>query len=272
MLEVSELHVKYGIIEALHGISFRVNKGEIVALLGANGAGKSTTLMSIMRLPPPEGPQVSKGEIKFDGTSLLPVSAHTLVSRYGIGLVPEGRHIFGNLTVYENLKLATYARKDREQIQRDYDRVFTLFPRLADRKSQRGDLLSGGEQQMLAIGRAFMCGVGFILLDEPADHQRRVGGNAVLEILQFLGQADADQVRPGAEHLPEFDRGRPELLNRQPQTDLPAVAGDGLALMRLEEVFGEIRPQHTDPVRQSILAQDSENLPPAVDIPVDLRN
>ena len=168
MLEVSDLHVKYGIIEALHGISFRVNKGEIVALLGANGAGKSTTLMSIMRLPPPEGPRVSKGEIKFDGTSLLPVAAHTLVSRYGIGLVPEGRHIFGNLTVYENLKLATYARKDREQIQRDYDRVFALFPRLADRKSQRGDLLSGGEQQMLAIGRAFMCGVGFILLDEPS--------------------------------------------------------------------------------------------------------
>jgi len=168
MLEVSELHVKYGIIEALHGISFRVNKGEIVALLGANGAGKSTTLMSIMRLPPPEGPQVSKGEIKFNGTSLLPVSAHTLVARYGIGLVPEGRHIFGNLTVYENLKLATFARKDRAQIQRDYDRVFALFPRLADRKSQRGDLLSGGEQQMLAIGRAFMCGVGFILLDEPS--------------------------------------------------------------------------------------------------------
>ncbi len=168
MLEVSDLHVKYGNIEALHGISFRVNEGEIVALLGANGAGKSTTLMSIMRLPPPEGPQVSKGEIKFNGTSLLPVSAHTLVSRYGIGLVPEGRHIFGNLTVFENLKLATFARKDREQIQRDYERVFALFPRLADRKSQRGDLLSGGEQQMLAIGRAFMSGVGFILLDEPS--------------------------------------------------------------------------------------------------------
>jgi branched-chain amino acid transport system ATP-binding protein len=168
MLEVTELHAKYGNIEALHGISFHVDKGEIVGLLGANGAGKSTTLMSIMRLAPPEGPQVSKGEIKFNGTSLLPVSAHTIVSRHGIGLVPEGRHIFGNLTVYENLKLATFARKDREQIHLDYDRVFALFPRLADRKSQRGDLLSGGEQQMLAIGRAFMCGVGFILLDEPS--------------------------------------------------------------------------------------------------------
>ncbi len=168
MLKVSDLHAKYGNIEALHGISFHVEKGEIVSLLGANGAGKSTTLASIMRLAPPEGPQVSRGEIKFNGASLLPVPTHTLVSRYGIGLVPEGRHIFGNLTVHENLKLATFARKDREQIHRDYDRVFALFPRLADRKSQRGDLLSGGEQQMLAIGRAFMCGVNFILLDEPS--------------------------------------------------------------------------------------------------------
>ena len=168
MLEVSDLHVKYGNIEALHEISFRVNEGEIVALLGANGAGKSTTLMSIMRLPPPEGPQVSKGEIKYKGTSILQVPTHALVSRYGIGLVPEGRHIFGNLTVFENLKLATFARKDNRRIQKDFERVFALFPRLANRKSQRGELLSGGEQQMLAIGRAFMSGVGFVLLDEPS--------------------------------------------------------------------------------------------------------
>ncbi len=168
MLEVSNLHVKYGNIEALHGLSFRVDEGEMVALLGANGAGKSTTLASIMRLPPPEGPQVSKGEIKFRGTDILAVSAHVIVSKFGIGLVPEGRHIFGNLTVFENLKLATYARKDREQIEKDYERVFTLFPRLAERRGQRGDLLSGGEQQLLAIGRAFMSGVRFILLDEPS--------------------------------------------------------------------------------------------------------
>jgi branched-chain amino acid transport system ATP-binding protein len=168
MLEVTELCVKYGNIEALHGISFRVDEGEIVAMLGANGAGKSTTLMSIMRLPPPEGPRVSKGEIKFKGASILHVPTHTLVSAYGIGLVPEGRHIFGSLTVLENLKLATFARKDNQRIQKDFERVFTLFPRLADRKAQRGDLLSGGEQQMLAIGRAFMSGAGFILLDEPS--------------------------------------------------------------------------------------------------------
>ncbi len=168
MLEVSDLHVKYGNIEALHGISFSVNEGEMVALLGANGAGKTTTLMSIMRLPPPEGPQVSKGEIKFKGVDLLPVAPHILVSKHGVGLVPEGRHIFGNLTVFENLKLATYARTDKDQIARDYERVFSLFPRLSDRRTQRGELLSGGEQQMLAIGRAFMSGVRFILLDEPS--------------------------------------------------------------------------------------------------------
>ena len=168
MLEVSDLYVKYGNIEALHGISFQVREGEIVALLGANGAGKSTTLMSIMRLPPPEGPRVSSGNIEYNGTSLLPVAAHTVVAGHGIGLVPEGRHIFGNLTVMENLKLATYARTDKEQIRSDYERVFALFPRLADRRGQRGDLLSGGEQQMLAIGRAFMSGVRFILLDEPS--------------------------------------------------------------------------------------------------------
>lgn len=168
MLEVRDLRVRYGNIEALHGISFHVNEGEIVALLGGNGAGKSTTLMSIMRLPPPDGPQVSQGSIKYNGTDLLPVSAHNMVAKHGIGLVPEGRHIFGNLTVFENLKLATYARKDREQIEKDYHRVFSLFPRLGDRRSQTGDLLSGGEQQMLAIGRAFMSGVRFILLDEPS--------------------------------------------------------------------------------------------------------
>lgn len=168
MLEVSDLHVKYGNIEALHGISLRVDEGEIVALLGANGAGKSTTLMSIMRLPPPEGPVVTQGSITYNGVDLLPIPAHNIIARQGIGLVPEGRHIFGNLTVFENLKLATFARKDRERIEHDYERVFTLFPRLADRRTQRGDLLSGGEQQMLAIGRAFMSGVRFILLDEPS--------------------------------------------------------------------------------------------------------
>ncbi len=168
MLTVADLHVKYGNIEALHGISLSVEEGEIVALLGANGAGKSTTLMSIMRLAPPEGPVVTKGAISYNGADLLPIPAHNVIAKHGIGLVPEGRHIFGNLTVFENLKLATFARNDKERIGQDYERVFSLFPRLADRRTQRGDLLSGGEQQMLAIGRAFMSGVKFILLDEPS--------------------------------------------------------------------------------------------------------
>ncbi len=168
MLEVDNLHVRYGNIEALHGISFRVEEGEMVALLGANGAGKSTTLMSIMRLAPPDGPVVTAGRITYQGTDLLPVPAHNVVVKHGIGLVPEGRHIFGNLTVFENLKLATYARRDDAGIAQDYERVFSLFPRLRDRRHQRGDLLSGGEQQMLAMGRAFMTGVRFILLDEPS--------------------------------------------------------------------------------------------------------
>ena len=168
MLEVEKLHVSYGNLEALHGVDFFVEEGEIVALLGANGAGKSTTLMSIMRLPPPEGPQVKSGSIRYKGKDLLSVPAHQVVAHHGIGLVPEGRHIFGNLTVEENLKLATYARKDAERIAADYDRVFTLFPRLSDRRRQRADTLSGGEQQMLAMGRAFMSGVRFILLDEPS--------------------------------------------------------------------------------------------------------
>ena len=168
MLEIRELRVRYGAVEALHGVSLHVKDGEMVALLGANGAGKSTTLMSIMRLPPPEAPRVTGGQILFRGADLLKVPPHEVVSKLGLGLVPEGRRVFGNLSVFENLKLATYARRDHDRIREDYERVFSLFPRLADRRHQRVDTLSGGEQQMLAVGRAFMCGAGFILLDEPS--------------------------------------------------------------------------------------------------------
>jgi branched-chain amino acid transport system ATP-binding protein len=191
MLEVEDLHVSYGNIEALHGVSFTVNQGEMVALLGANGAGKSTSLMSIMRLPPPEGPIVTRGKIRHDGVDLLPVPAHAIVARHGMGLVPEGRHIFGNLTVQENLKLATYARKDGPQIARDYQRVFALFPRLADRRHQRGDTLSGGEQQMLAMGRAFMSGINFILLDEPSMGLAPLLMQELFRVLKELNEAGA---------------------------------------------------------------------------------
>ncbi len=168
LLEVKDLYVKYGNIEALHGISFHVNKGEIVTLIGSNGAGKTTTLHTITRVPPPEGPRVTQGDILYKGESILKVEPHALVRDYHIALAPEGRHIFGNLTVEENLKLATYARKNDAVIQSDYERVYSLFPRLTERRNQRSESLSGGEQQMLAVGRALMTGCNFILLDEPS--------------------------------------------------------------------------------------------------------
>jgi branched-chain amino acid transport system ATP-binding protein len=169
LLSVENLQVKYGNIEALHGISFHVDRGEIVALIGANGAGKTTTLLSIMRLPPPEAPKVVEGDIKYEGQSILGMEPHDVVRKLHMDLSPEGRRIFGNLTVMENLVLATYARKDGEEaVARDLDRVLSLFPRLSERRRQRSESLSGGEQQMLAVGRAIMTGCDFILLDEPS--------------------------------------------------------------------------------------------------------
>jgi branched-chain amino acid transport system ATP-binding protein len=168
LLSVENLHVAYGPIEALHGITFQVKEGEIVTLIGANGAGKSTTLMSIMRLPPPEAPMYRSGKMTFQGQDLTRFAAHQVVSRLGISLVPEGRRIFGNLTVWENLKLAAYSQDDAQKVQQKARRIFELFPRLEERRNQMADTLSGGEQQMLAVARAMMTGGTMILLDEPS--------------------------------------------------------------------------------------------------------
>lgn len=168
LLEVKNLYVKYGNIEALHGISFTVDKGEIVTLIGANGAGKTTTLHTITRVPPPEGPKITQGDILYEGKSIIGTEAHKVVQDLKIALSPEGRHIFGNLTVEENMQLATYARKDNDQIQVDFKRVYDLFPRLFERRKQRSESLSGGEQQMLSVGRSLMTGANFIMLDEPS--------------------------------------------------------------------------------------------------------
>lgn len=168
LLEIKDLYVQYGNIEALHGISFNVDRGEIVTLIGSNGAGKTTTLHAITRIPPPEGSKVTKGDILYNDNSLLNVPAHSIVSDYHMALAPEGRHIFGNLTVDENLKLATYSRKDDDKLKIDYERVYDLFPKMAERKKQRSETLSGGEQQMLSISRAIMTACDFILLDEPS--------------------------------------------------------------------------------------------------------
>jgi branched-chain amino acid transport system ATP-binding protein len=168
LLEVENLAASYGNIQALHGISFHVCEGEIVTLIGANGAGKTTTLHSLCRLAPPEAPRVIGGDIRLHGKSLLNTRPDQVVSRLGMALVPEGRRIFGSLTVEENLQLATYARPKGTDLSHEFQRVFDLFPRLAERRRQRSESLSGGEQQMLAVGRALMTGGRFLLLDEPS--------------------------------------------------------------------------------------------------------
>ncbi|MBC7339994.1 MAG: ABC transporter ATP-binding protein [Firmicutes bacterium] len=164
MLTVENLRVSYDRIAALHGISFHVEEGEIVCIIGANGAGKSTTLRAISRLVPAE----PGSKITFRGENLLRYPPEKVVSQLGISHVPEGRRLFDNLTVMENLRLAAFARKDHQQIERDLERVFSIFPRLKERITQKAGTLSGGEQQMLAVGRAFMSGRRMMLLDEPS--------------------------------------------------------------------------------------------------------
>ncbi len=162
MLELRGVSSGYGAIEALRGIDLRVSKGEIVTLIGANGAGKSTTLRNIVGLV-----KLTAGEIVFEGQPLKGIPTHTITSM-GISLVPEGRAIFANLTVQDNLDMGAYLRKDRNEKAQDLERVFTLFPRLRERRKQQGGTLSGGEQQMLAIGRALMARPRLLLLDEPS--------------------------------------------------------------------------------------------------------
>ncbi len=164
MLKIENLIVDYGNIRALHGVNLELNEGEIVTIIGANGAGKSTTLRAISRLVPMN----KESRITFNGEDLNSYPADKVVSRLGISHVPEGRRLFGNLTVLENLKLACFARKDTENIGNDLERVFTIFERLRERSIQKAGTLSGGEQQMLAIGRAFMSGRKIMLLDEPS--------------------------------------------------------------------------------------------------------
>lgn len=164
LLAIENLQVSYERIKALHGISFEVDEGEIVCIIGANGAGKSTTLRAISRLVPVE----PGSKMTFMGEDLLAYPADKVVSELGISHVPEGRRLFDNLTVMENLRLATFARKDGKEIEDDLERVFSIFPRLAERKIQKAGTLSGGEQQMLAVGRALMSARRVMLLDEPS--------------------------------------------------------------------------------------------------------
>jgi branched-chain amino acid transport system ATP-binding protein len=162
LLELSDVSVHYGRIQAVSGLSIKVEEGEIVTLIGANGAGKSTTMRAISGIRP-----LSGGSITFAGEDISKLRADLRVVR-GISQAPEGRGIFPGMTVLENLDMGAYARKDRKNLQPDFDRVFELFPRLAERKGQYGGTMSGGEQQMLAIGRALMAKPKLLLLDEPS--------------------------------------------------------------------------------------------------------
>jgi len=162
LLEVKDVHTFYGNIQALKGISLEVEEGECVTLIGSNGAGKSTTLRSISGLTP-----ARQGSIRFKDREITETPPQDIVSM-GVALSPEGRHVFPRMTVFENLMLGAYLRRDDDGIQQDVDRVYSLFPRLKERERQKGGTMSGGEQQMLAIGRALMASPTLLLLDEPS--------------------------------------------------------------------------------------------------------
>ena len=161
MLEVKDLEVYYGMIQAIKGISFEVNKGEVIALIGANGAGKTTTLHTITGLLSPK-----KGSVMFERKDITKIPAHKIVSM-GMAHVPEGRRVFADLSVYENLKLGAYTRKDKENLNKDLESIYERFPRLAERKNQSAGTLSGGEQQRAAIARAIVNKPSLIIADEP---------------------------------------------------------------------------------------------------------
>jgi branched-chain amino acid transport system ATP-binding protein len=182
ILAVSNLKVSYDSIQAVNDISFNVGKGEIVTLIGANGAGKSSILRAISGLIP------YSGSITYSGKNLKHIAADQIVAT-GIAQVPEGRGIFGNLTVLENLKIATWQRKDKEKVAKDFENVFLLFPRLRERRKQQGGMLSGGEQQMLAVGRALMTDAPMLLLDEPSMGLSPVLVRDIFKIIQDINHA-----------------------------------------------------------------------------------
>ena len=178
MLEVKDLEVYYGMIQAIKGISFEVNQGEVIALIGANGAGKTTTLHTITGLLSPK-----KGSVLFEGQDITKVPAHKIVSM-GMAHVPEGRRVFSQLSVYENLKLGAYTRKDRSNIDKELQSIYERFPRLAERKNQLAGTLSGGEQQMLAMGRALMSKPSIVLMDEPSMGLSPILVNEIFDIIE----------------------------------------------------------------------------------------
>jgi len=182
VLLIDDIHTFYGSIEALKGISLEVRDGEIVTLIGANGAGKSTTLRSISGIVPPR-----TGKIVFNGREIQNMPGHA-VAEIGIAQAPEGRRIFPRMTVLENLEMGAFTRRDQSGIRKDLDRVYTLFPRLKERERQKGGTMSGGEQQMLAIGRALMAQPRLLLLDEPSLGLAPVIVDRIYEVIREINQ------------------------------------------------------------------------------------
>ncbi len=183
MLEIKDLEVYYGMIQAIKGISFEVNQGEVIALIGANGAGKTTTLHTITGLLSPK-----KGSVLFEGQDITKVPAHKIVSM-GMAHVPEGRRVFSQLSVYENLKLGAYTRKDKSNIDKELQSIYERFPRLAERKNQLAGTLSGGEQQMLAMGRALMSKPSIVLMDEPSMGLSPILVNEIFDIIESISKS-----------------------------------------------------------------------------------
>ena len=182
MLEIKDVEVFYGMIQAIKGVSFQVNEGEVIALIGANGAGKTTILHSITGLIAPK-----KGQIFFEEQDITATPAHKIVSM-GMAHVPEGRRVFAQLTVLENLKMGAFTRKDKEEVEESLIRVYKRFPRLEERKNQMAGTLSGGEQQMLAMGRALMSRPRIILIDEPSMGLSPIFVNEIFDIIREVSE------------------------------------------------------------------------------------
>lgn len=183
MLEIKDLEVYYGVIQAIKGVSFEVNEGEVIALIGANGAGKTTILHTITGLITPKA-----GKVIFEGEDITKMPGHKIVTR-GIAHVPEGRRVFADLTVLENLKLGAYTRKDKKEIEESMEMIYSRFPRLKERRNQLAGTLSGGEQQMLAMGRALMSKPRIILMDEPSMGLSPIFVNEIFKIIEDVSRA-----------------------------------------------------------------------------------
>ena len=235
MLVIEDLHVSYGNIAAVKGISLKVYPGEIVSLIGGNGAGKSTTMRAISGLLKPR-----KGEIRFEGNVISGLKGHE-VAKLGVAQSPEGRHIFPRMTVQENLELGAFMRKDKSGIQDDIDRVFDLFPRLKERIAQKSGTLSGGEQQMLAMGRALMSKPRLLLLDEPSMGLAPLLVDIVFNTIQRVN-----------------DQGTTVLLVEQNALVALNIADHGYVLetghITLEDKASELA--HNDEVRKAYLGED----------------